>query len=130
MPIQLDRFVPSKKNYAIKWDTLRELRQDLYVVDALWAFKKKGEMFISSGLLSLYDLRIGENEMTVEHFMEYFDGRHGGSAECTWDGTYMTTQSPLPLSQMIELSEQLDPILNKLPDIPQNHEGWYRLSSR
>lgn len=127
MPIQLDRFVPSKKNYAINWDTLRELPDNFYAVDALWVFKKKGEMFISSGILLFCNSQI--DEMTVERFMEQFDGRQGGRPECTWDGTYMTTQSPLPLSQMIELSEKLEPVLKNLPDIPQNYEGWYRLSS-
>lgn len=124
MPIVEERFVPSKKNYAIKWDSLRKLRDCLYVVDAIWAFKKKGELHVSLGGLTMYS----DDDLTIEQIKERFDNRYGGSPTCTWDGVYMTTQQTIPLDEMVELSKTLDPILANLPEIPDGYDGWYRLT--
>lgn len=124
MPIQLDRFVPSKKNYAINWDSFGEIRENFYSVDAIWAFKRKGEMFVSSGRITTYN----RNELTIEEFQESFDNRYGGSPTCTWDGVYMTTQQTIPLDEMVELSKTLNPILANLPEVPEGYDGWYRLT--
>lgn len=124
MPIVRERFIPSKKNYAIKWDSFRKIRDNLYFVEAIWAFKKKGELYVSSGSLSSYN----SDELTVEQFQENFDNRYGGGAACTWDGTYMTTQQTLALSEMVEYSKILDPILANIPEIPEGYDGWYRLT--
>lgn len=124
MPIIEERFIPSKKNYAINWDSFKKIRDNSYSVDAIWAFKKKGELYVSSGRITTYDI----NELTIEDFKESFDSRYGGSPTCTWDGVYMTTQQTIPLDEMVELSKTLDPILANLPEIPDGYDGWYRLT--
>lgn len=137
MPIINERFVPSKKNYAINWDSFtitdnRELTPGNFVVsafaDAIWATKKKGVSYISKGVLhsTFYMLPFNHN-FGIKEFCEKFDSRYGGDHVCVWDGEIMTTKSPIPLQKMVEYSQILDPVIENLPNVPQGYEGWYRL---
>ena len=137
MPIIESKFTPSKKNYAINWESFKiESNQELapdnfYVfatVEAVWVTKKKGISYISKGsLFSNFYMLPANHLFGIKEFKENFDSRYGGDHICVWDGEIMTTKSPIPLKEMIEYSETLNPIIEDLPNVPQGYDGWYRL---
>jgi len=137
MPIIEERFIPSKKNYAIDWNTFKitahnqENPNTSYisvVVDAAWVTKKKGISYISKGTLHNSFRTSQPHDFTIKDFCEKFDSRYGGDHICVWDGEIMTTKSPIPLQEMVEYSKILDPILEDLPNVPQGYSGWCRLT--
>lgn len=129
MPLnRTDSAAPSRRPYALNPDTF-ELRDIGASVEAVWLGRKDGRTRISRGTLRLYPEKRGQRPSSLSDFLSCADSRYGGKAEVIWDGEHLWTDPVLrldPDAQKQAITE-LDRMLDELPDVPPDYDGWFRL---
>lgn len=97
---------------------------------AVWFKRKDGETFISAGYLSHTIVHPEDHELTVEeavdHFMEKYDPRYGGTVEMKWDGDVMWAPE-MRWTDVVKYQAILARYLDGFPNIPEGFDGWYSL---
>ena len=129
--IREDRFLISRKPYAVDLTSLRGSRTDTpqgrneyYFggqVDAVWFRRRKGLTVACIG--TLWDLQHPEPADAVQFLTQHDDGRYGGECAGRWDGTgYWGAEEPAVVEQHLAI---LRPMLANYPAIPPGHDGWW-----
>lgn len=127
--IREDRFVLSRRQYAVLPETYRVREKDGYMrADAVWFRRRRGVTVACRGYL--WDYNHGGAAATCREFLENFrDGAYGGQCEARWDGrAYWHWESPRP-EQIEQDLALLLPMLESYPAIPPGYEGWWRFPS-
>lgn len=134
MSLVLSHYVKSKTLYALDRSTFEVIRRPSsqeghpgamsMTVEAIWTASKKGKIQVCYG--QLHNFVTNDKPDTYEYFLEDIASNYGGTPFCRWDGEYMWAPNT-PLRTMIEWSDDLDPVLNNLPEVPAGFEGWYAL---
>lgn len=130
--IRDDRFLISRKPYAVDLGSLRGRREDspqgvnpYYFdgrIDAVWFRRKAGITAACIG--TLWDLQHPEPADAAQFLQQHTDGRYGGRCEARWDGTgYWGAEEPDVVAEHLGL---LRPMLANYPAIPDGYDGWYR----
>lgn len=114
MPFQKTAYKKSKTLYALAPESF-----DNGTVDAVWTVTKSGKTTITWGSVTVY------GAADYKDLLELYQTTSGGYAQAKWDGEYMATVYPTPLAEMNELADDLDPMLNDLPNVPEGYDGWY-----
>ena len=95
-------------------------------IPAIWTSRKSGTVQVSKGILGGYH-RSSQGPLPglLEELMALCT--HGGGVPAArWDGVYMWAPKT-PLTEMVELAKELDPILEAIPEVPAGYQGWYKL---
>ncbi|MFD7922484.1 hypothetical protein ACFV3R_25070 [Streptomyces sp. NPDC059740] len=131
--IREDRFLISRKPYAIDLNTLRvSTREDTpkgrnpyYVtcrINAVWFRRRRGATVACIG--ELWDLQYPEPATARQFLDQHNDGRYGGDCHGRWDGTgYWGAENPEVQEQHLAI---LRPMLAGFPVIPDGYDGWWR----
>jgi len=130
--IREDRFLISRRLYAVDLDSLRGRREDTpkgrnpyYFdgqIDAVWFRRKNGVTAACIG--HLWDLQHPEPADALQFLAQHDDGRYGGDCHGRWDGErYWGAQEPEVMEQHLAV---LRPMLDNYPTIPAGHDGWWR----
>lgn len=122
MPLVPADYKASVMLYAIDWSTLRPER-DWILVDYVATITKDGIPQVTKG--ELHWLPHKDSGTKRDDLIAEVD-THDSYAIARWDGDYMWAPKTT-LAKMVELSEELDPILKELPIVPVGYEGWFRL---
>lgn len=97
---------------------------------AVWFKRKNGEVFVSAGYLSHTVRHPTTHTLTteeaIEHFMENYDPRYGGTVEMKWDGEVMWAPETR-WTDVVKYQAILARILDGFPNIPEGFDGWYSL---
>lgn len=129
--IREDRFLISRKPYAVDLTSLRGSRTDTpqgcnpYYFDgrigAVWFRRRKGVTVACVG--TLWDLQHPEPADAKQFLEQHDDGRYGGDCEGRWDGErYWGAQEPEIIDAHLSL---LRPMLASYPAIPEGYDGWW-----
>lgn len=116
--VKLDKFSPSKRPYAFRWETFSINGWGLASVEAIWPGRKNGRTTASYGHLT-------GRHATPEEFIEQVDMRYGGYSIGKWDGENLITDQSRAMRYCSSLAEQLDIILRGFPAVPDDYEGWF-----
>jgi hypothetical protein len=130
--IRQDRFLISRRLYAVDLNSLRGSRTDTPngrnpysfdgQVDAVWFRRKQGVTAACVG--PLWDLQHPEPADAVQFLTQHDDGRYGGDCHGRWDGTrYWGAQEPEVVERHLAL---LRPMLAAYPALPASYDGWWR----
>ena len=132
--IREDRFLISRRPYAVDLSSLRGTRTDTpngrnpYFydgrIDAVWFRRKNGVTAACIG--TLWDLQYPEPADAAQFLQQHDDGRYGGDCDGRWDGeNYWGAQKPEITERHLDL---LRPMLANYPAIPAGYDGWYRFA--
>ncbi|MFF7411596.1 hypothetical protein [Streptomyces lydicus] len=128
--IREDRFLISRKPYAVDLDSLRlgtqERRDGSHFysgrIDAVWFRRRRGITVACIG--QLWDFQ-DDKPTTARDFLErHADGRYGGDCIGRWDGE--SYWGNVTLEQQEQHLAILQPMLANYPAIPAGHDGWWR----
>lgn len=125
--------------YALDPSTLRESVEGYRIlteIEGVRVMRKKGVFTVSCGTLRRSRGRNDPLGPTAPYrsFQAFLDAERidGGSLwdkfieTYRWDGSIMKTPNDdYPLADLVTASQQLDPILQALPNVPPNLQGWY-----
>lgn len=127
---RLDKFVLSRKPYAVKLDSLRveEPRTDtagnLFAraeLDAVWFRRRKGVTVACIGVV--WDCQKPPPVDAADFLARADDGRYGGECHGRWDGTgYWGSELPDVRDRHMAI---LRPMLDNYPQVPDGYDGWY-----
>lgn len=132
---RMKRFAASKKPYAIDWDSFEVDTKEItrsdgskidfstVQVNAVWVGRKDGRTYVSAG--QLWDSE-AVSSMTRDEFMANFDPRYGGRVEARWNGHDLWAPGA-SFDEVVEWRNELEPVLDGLPEVPQGYDGWYSL---
>lgn len=129
--IREDRFLISRKPFAVDLDTLRGSRtdtpqglNDYYFsgqIDAVWFRRRKGVTVACIG--TLWDLQHPEPANAREFLTQHEDGRYGGDCAGRWDGDgYWGHERPDIQARHLAI---LRPMLANYPAVPKGFDGWW-----
>lgn len=120
---QRDKFSMTEYNYALNFDSFRYRDNSNYaVIDAIWFSTKKGLLTVHKGTLNHLD----RNLHSVDDFILNFNGRYAGSTYFKWNGTDIWS-SDSNYQKMVAAHDELDPILQNFPAIPEGYTGWHSI---
>lgn len=126
--IRLEKFVLSKRPYAVDLSSLRVLPprypdgSDLVELTAVWFRGPKTAPKACIG--RLWDYMSGEAPTTaLEALQRMDDGRYGGDCLGRWNGVgYWGAESPDLAAEHMAI---LRPMLENFPEIPPGYDGWW-----
>lgn len=132
--IREDRFLISRKAFAIDLATVtgtQHPRGDLTAfsgnANTLWFRRSAGVTRACIGSLGLWShylpapLDLADPQAILSADL---DGRYGGDCHGRWDGTgYWGAEDLDVQAQHLAI---LRPMLANYPDLPENHDGWWR----
>jgi hypothetical protein len=132
--IRTDRFLISKRLYAVDLSTLRGKQHERDgrisfhgAVNALWFGRQNGTTRACLGTLGLFSYNLPEPvDLDEPHTVlsANLDGRYGGDCHARWDGeSYWGTGTLADQEQHLAI---LRPMLANFPAIPPGHDGWWR----
>ena len=129
--IREDRFLISRKPYAVDLTSLRGSRTDTpkgrneyYFggrIDAVWFRRRQGVTVACIG--ELWDLQHPEPADAVQFLEQHADGRHGGDCHGRWDGD--SYWGNVTLAQQEQHLTILRPMLANYPALPPSFDGWW-----
>jgi hypothetical protein len=138
--IREDKFLISKRPYAIKLDSLiahqhrRQWKSEppegasegTYwhcQIDAAWFRRRRGVTVAVLG--TLWDYQDTQPADAEAFLLAHDDGRYGGSADARWDGSSLWSAG-LTLDNEQLCLKILQPMLENFPAIPPGYDGWWR----
>lgn len=124
--IRDDRFLISRKPYAVDLDSLRNTNRDpdgryWGRIDAVWFRRRRGVTVACIG--DLWDNQDKEPASATEFLELHDDGRYGGDCIGRWDGE--SYWGNVTLEQQEQHLAILQPMLANYPDIPEGYSGWW-----
>lgn len=119
--IREDRFLISRKPYAVDLSTLRT-EHGWSTVDAAWFRRKQGVTVSCIG--NLHTIQDPAPADAAEFLRRYDDGRYGGHCEGRWDGDGYWGNVTLAVQE--QHLAVLRPMLANCPAIPPGYDGWWR----
>lgn len=120
--IREDRFLISRRLYAVDLDSLNVTDSLRVTVRAVWFRRRSGVTVACVG--ELWDHQRTTPTTALEFLAAHDDGRYGGDCHGRWDGErYWGAQVPATIAEHLEL---LRPMLANYPAIPPGHDGWWR----
>lgn len=129
--IRMEKFLISKRPYAVDSDSLRVRFHETALdegfwdcrIKAVWFRRRRGETVACYGQLWDYqDVKPKDGEAFM---LAHRDGRYGGTTEARWDGASIWT-SGLTLDDQNRCLEILRPMLENYPAVPPGYDGWWR----
>jgi hypothetical protein len=117
-----DRFVISKRPYAVRLDAFRPRGAGLVAAEAVWFQRKNGTTGACLGVLwgSVYEY----DEMpSVRTWLDGLDTRYGGDCWARWNGTDLWAPGDWTAAQ--ERQAFLEKMLDAYPAIPEGYDGWW-----
>lgn len=130
--IREDRFLISRKPYAVDLSSLRGTRTDTpqcrnpyYYsgrIDAVWFRRRRGVTVACIG--TLWDSQYPQPADALQFIAQHTDGRYGGDCEGRWDGESYWGNVPLAVQE--EHLAVLRPMLDAYPAVPAGYDGWWR----
>lgn len=124
--IREDRFVLSRRPYAVDLDSLRvaEIGEGYTTatVDAIWFRRRRGETVAVYG--ELWDHQNPPPQSAAEFLARHDDGRYGGRALARWDGSTLWAPET-PFETAAKRQATLQRALTDFPDVPAGHDGWW-----
>lgn len=131
--IREDKFLISKRPYAVKLDTLIVHQHGRTPgsgegfwhgrIDAVWFRRRRGETVACCG--ELWDYQDVEPKDGETFLLAHDDGRYGGSTEARWDGVGLWSNGLSLVDEQLCL-DILRPMLENYPAIPPGYDGWWR----
>jgi hypothetical protein len=128
--IREDRFLISRRPYAVDFDSLRITHTSegydgrprvTARLNAAWFRRRQGATIACIG--HLWDIQDPPAD-ALAFLAAHDDGRYGGTCEGRWDGErYWGAQEPEMMGQHLVL---LRPMLANYPAIPDGYDGWWR----
>lgn len=119
--IREERFLISRRPYAIDLGSLRPTGSNFWRLDAVWFRRRRGITVACIGYL--HDLQNPPPTTTAEFLARADDGRYGGHCEGRWDGQrYWGAQEPEIAAAHLAL---LRPMLERFPAVPAGFDGWW-----
>ncbi|KIF66239.1 hypothetical protein HY68_36630 [Streptomyces sp. AcH 505] len=128
--IREDRFLISRRPYAIDLGSLRTAKKDrrdgssFYFgrINAVWFRRKQGVTVACVG--TLWDFQDTEPADGTEFVTRHDDGRYGGDCDGRWDGeNYWGAQKLDVIEAHLAV---LRPMLANYPAIPDGYNGWWK----
>lgn len=129
--IREDRFLISRKPFAVDLGSLRGAREDTpqgrnpyYFggrMDAVWFRRRRGVTVACIG--TLWDLQYPEPADALEFLRQHDDGRYGGDCDGRWDGSGYWGGGTL--AEQERHLAILQPMLTNYPAIPPGFDGWW-----
>ncbi|MFJ6238844.1 hypothetical protein ACIQH0_32735 [Streptomyces griseus] len=126
-----DRFLISRKPFAVDLDSLRGERADTpqgrnpYCYDgrinAVWFRRRHGTTVACIG--HLWDLQHPEPADARQFLEQHGDGRYGGDCHGRWDGE--SYWGNVTLDEQRRHLAILQPMLANYPAIPEGYDGWW-----
>ncbi|CAM5263369.1 hypothetical protein [Streptomyces badius] len=126
-----DRFLISRKPYAVDLNSLRGHRTDTpqgrnpYYFDgrinAVWFRRRHGVTVACIG--DLWDLQHPAPADARQFLEQHHDGRHGGDCHGRWDGD--SYWGNVTLEEQQRHLTILQPMLADYPAIPDGYDGWW-----
>jgi hypothetical protein len=118
--IRTERFLMSRKPYAVRMDSLRPRGGSCLQADAVWFRRKSGVTSAHIGTIWGSQVAI---QAGIECFLETWDGRYGGDCLGRWNGSgYWGSELPETLASHLAI---LRPMLENFPSIPNGYDGWW-----
>lgn len=121
--IHEDRFVLSRRPYAVKLDSLRSDEHHFARMDAVWFRRRNGVTYACAG--TLWDLQRPVPRDAADFLARHDDGRYGGEAEARWDGKTLWAPEKSE-DQRADYLAVLRPMLDNYPACPDGFDGWWR----
>ncbi|MGW2739087.1 hypothetical protein ACWC4D_33420 [Streptomyces sp. NPDC001288] len=116
-----NRFLISRKPYAVDIQGLRTSGNNTAYLDAVWFRRRRGVTVACVG--HLWDIQNPLPKDAAEFLARHDDGRYGGTCEGRWDGErYWGAQAPELIGAHLSL---LRPMLANFPAIPPGYDGWW-----
>lgn len=129
--IREDRFLISRKPFAIDLSSLRGRREDTpqgrnpyYFggrIDAVWFRRRRGVTVACIG--ELWDLQHPEPGDARAFLLAHEDGRYGGDCAGRWDGE--SYWGNVTLAEQERHLAVLRPMLDAFPVVPPGYDGWW-----
>jgi hypothetical protein len=120
--IREDRFLISRKQFAVDLSTLTTDNDHTAYLTAAWYRRRRGVTVACIG--HLWDIQNPLPKDAAEFLQRHTDGRHGGTCHGRWDGeSYWGTGTLTDQEQHLAI---LRPMLANYPAIPPGHDGWWR----
>lgn len=124
--IREDRFVLSRRTYAVDLDSLRvtEIGEGYTTatVNAIWFRRRRGETVAVYG--HLWDHQNPPSLSAAEFLARHDDGRYGGRALARWDGSALWAPET-PFEEAAHRQATLQRTLTDYPDVPAGYDGWW-----
>lgn len=120
--IREERFVLSRRQYAVDLNSLDLTDLDRITMTAVWFRRRSGVTVACIG--DLWDIQRPAPATAEEFLTRHDDGRYGGDCLGRWDGErYWGAQEPEVVERDLAL---LRPMLANYPEIPDGYVGWWR----
>lgn len=120
--IREDRFLISRRHYAVDLGSLDTSDPDRAHINAAWFRRRAGVTAACVG--HLWDIQQPAPADAAGFLARRDDGRYGGTCEGRWDGErYWGAQEPAVIERHLAL---LRPMLASYPAIPCGYSGWWR----
>ncbi|WP_228981442.1 hypothetical protein [Streptomyces sp. DH12] len=120
--IRDDRFLISRRPYAVDLTSLHTQAPSRARINAVWYRRRNGSTVACIG--HLWDIQRPLPTSAAEFLARHDDGRYGGRCEGRWDGAwYWGAQEPAVMEQHLEV---LRPMLAAYPAVPPGYDGWWR----
>jgi hypothetical protein len=120
--IRDDRFVLSRRQYAVDLHHLSVDDDDRAAANAVWFRRRNGRTMACIGVLWDYQSPVPSD--VREFLTRHDDGRYGGDCHGRWDGKrYWGAQEPEVIAEHMGL---LMPMLGFYPEVPAGYDGWWR----
>lgn len=120
--IREERFVMSRKQYAVDLGSLDTSDPTRPTMRAVWYRRRRGVTVACIG--DLWDVQDSVPGSAAEFLDRHDDGRYGGTCEGRWDGeNYWGAQQPETIEEHLAL---LRPMLDNFPTVPDGYDGWWR----
>ncbi|WP_127453052.1 hypothetical protein [Streptomyces sp. B29(2018)] len=126
-----DRFLISRKLFAVDLDSLRGERTDTpqgrnpyYFagrINAVWFRRRPGTTVACIG--DLWDLQHPQPANAHQFLEQHRDGRYGGDCHGRWDGD--SYWGNVTLEEQKRHLAILQPMLANYPAIPEGYDGWW-----
>lgn len=116
-----DRFLISRRPYAIDLTSLDCQPNGYARVSSVWFRRRRGDLVACTGYL--WDFQATAPTTALEFLKRHDDGRYGGTTLGRWDGEgYWGEENPDEVAAHLDL---LRPMLDNFPAVPSGFDGWW-----
>lgn len=124
----IDKWAPSQKPYALKWNTLQEVKFGPKLwkarVEAVRAGRKNGQDTLSYGYVSAWPSPKDAEQEGV--WWQNWDNRYGLTVDYKYDGRDIWYDTSVwSFASIAEKLQTVDADWQGLPAVPTGYTGWY-----